>query len=295
MHFLFEPEWRYRNNAAIHSNETCVSSPSHHCKFFPKMLKIRKIKRIHTLSVLTLLLFLQPSLPAETSILYWTDQVIGDDAMAAALDGLATSAQFDSITTATSDAAFAQKIGSGDYDLGILFIQGSSTNYASIDALAQFAAAGGWAMYADWTAAADLAIANQRAAQFGFQYTGNFNQDTLTVIDPSLNSPNEIGGPIDLQSPGWFEYSFGLSVEPGEGDLLAEFGNGEAAVVRTFPGGRVMGIGLLNDVFANHAQGVDFFTNAVYAIPEPGTYAALLGALMLGGTLLRRRRSKRFS
>jgi hypothetical protein len=187
----------------------------------------------------------------QTTILYWADTVVSTDQMQAALQGLPS--QY-SVTIASGDSDFATKIGSGDYQIGILFIQGSfSSSYSSPAALDSFVANGGRAIYADWSRN------NTFAGAFDASFTGNANDSTVTVTDPRL-TPNLPSNPFSLTNPGYGIFSTGLAVLTG-GSTSATFSTAESAIIVGNNNRTIMN-GFLNDTVPSS----DLFHNEIILI-----------------------------
>jgi hypothetical protein len=234
--------------------------------------------------VLSLVVGVAKDAQASVGILYYYDYMFGPDGMAAALSSLGSNY---SVTTVSDSSEFETEIATGNYSLGIFFVQGydASVYTSAINALGSFVAGGGKAIYADWSMNSALASAN-----FGVGFTGNFNENTMTVTMPELAAGLTNPVTITTTDPGWGIYSTGLN----SGTTAATFANGETAIAVSM-GGRVTVNGFLSDTIADEATAVRLFQNSIHtvlgdanAIPEPGSLIiwSLLGGF---GVFLRRR------
>jgi len=235
--------------------------------------------------VLSLVVGMAKDSRASVGILYYQDGVVGADRMAAALSSLGANY---SVTTAINNFDFETKIATGDYSLGIFFAQ---SNYSSgytgaINALGSFVATGGKAIYADWSRNNALALAN-----FGVGFTGNTNQNTMTVSMPELAAG--LTNPVIIANTSWGVFSTGLNL----GTTAATFANSETAIAVSMDG-RVIVNGFLSDTIADVATGVQLYRNEIdtvladaNAVPEPASLIvwSLMGGL---GVCLRRRRKR---
>ena len=198
-----------------------------------------------------------PQIPAanQITILYWADFVIATDQMQAALQGLP--AQY-SVTIATDEDDFATKIASGNYQVGILFIQSAGAQtHASAAALDTFVAGGGKAIYADWSQD------DTYAAAFDAGFTSNVNDSSVTVTEPRF-LPNLPSNPFALTNPGWGVFSTGLTPLAG-GSTAATFSNAEAAIVIGNSDRTIMN-GFLNDTVPSS----DLFRNEILFLTTSG-------------------------
>jgi hypothetical protein len=182
------------------------------------------------------------------SILYYNDLVVGTDQMAQALADLSGT---HTTETALSSSDFASKLASGNYDLGILFIQNffASSYSDAISALGSFVSAGGASIFTDWSRD------DSAASLFGASYGGQINYSAFTISDPTLQ--NGVGSFVELSNPGWGTYSMGIS---SPNNLKATFSDGFGAISLV---GRSIVNGFLSDTFVNEAQGVALYTNEI--------------------------------
>src|SRR3989304_9582047 len=113
-----------------------------------------------------------------------------------------------SYVTASSASDFNTKVGTGSYDLAILFIQNYSSNGnpALYPDFHTYVAGGGKSLLADWTRNATL------GSWFGVTYTGSLNEDDVVLDAPWLQTG--IGTTMSLSNPGWGIFSMGMGT-PG--------------------------------------------------------------------------------
>ena len=201
-----------------------------------------------------LLLFVAMSARA-ADVLYFRDAPIGSDRMAEAL-----AAAGHTVTVATGADDFQTRIESGAHDLGVFFVQkhAASEYAAAIQSLSTFAAAGGRALYADWSGNTAL------AAGFGAGFTGRANARLATSVDldPAATPVPE---PIALRRTGWFRPTIGLTALDGS-SAAASFENGDAAIVRNATG-RSLVFGFLSDTPESSAvfqRGIEFVLAPVH-------------------------------
>jgi hypothetical protein len=124
-----------------------------------------------------------------------------------------------SVTTATDLTDFESKVAAGGWDLVVLMIQNSSYSTPNFNS---YVSGGGRAILADWTKDAT------RGALFGVTYTGNDNQNVITITDDLLM--RGVTNPMSLTNPGWF-VAFSMGVTGTTGFEAATFPNGDAAIV----------------------------------------------------------------
>ena len=214
------------------------------------------------------------------NVLYFRDAPIGSDRMEKAL-----AAAGHNVVVATGADDFRTQIESGAYDIGVFFVQkrAASEYEAAIQSLGAFVAAGGRALYADWSGNAAL------AAGFGAGFTGrgNLRRATLLDLDPAATPVPE---PIALRHTGWFRSTLGLVALDGSSDA-ARFENGDAAIVRGATG-RSLVFGFLSDTPESAAvfqRSVEFVLApahrpAITQLDAPNTPP--LGPVTLSGTVL---------
>lgn len=175
--------------------------------------------------LLLLALFTISMVNAQTRVLYYTDYVIGTDQMAAALVNAGCA-----VTTATSDADFQTQIATpANFDMAVYFVQNYGPVAGTANALANFVNLGKKGMYCDWSMDATT------GALFGVGFTGNTNQTSVFVSDPSLAS-GLTTNPFTISNTGWGVFSVGLVPLTGSTVSATFVGNGEPAIVRSMSG-----------------------------------------------------------
>lgn len=217
------------------------------------------------------------------SVLYYNDFVVGTDQMAQALTDLSGT---HTTETVLSSSDFASKLSTGNYDLGILFIQNFSTSSYSdaISALGSFVSGGGASIFTDWSRDASA------ASLFGASYAGQVNYNGFTVNDTNLQ--NGVGSLVALSNPGWGTFSMGLNSP----NLGATFSDGSGAISLV---GRSIVNGFLSDTFVDGAQGVALYTNEINmllgdspsAVPVPAA-VWLFGSGLVGLMGFKRKRTQ---
>jgi hypothetical protein len=182
-------------------------------------------------------------------ILYWNDLVLGTDYMGEALANIAGTYLTSIVTTATDLSDFETKVAAGGWDLVVLMIQSWIYSTPKFNA---YVSGGGRAILADWTK--DI----KRGKLFGVTYTGNDNQDVITITDDLLLSG--VTNPMSLINPGWGIFSMGLTDTAGT--VAATFPNGDAAIV-VRANRRTIINGFLTDTPMFASDGVALFENEI--------------------------------
>ena len=169
------------------------------------------------------------------NVLYFRDAPIAADRLAEAVDSLGLN-----LTVTGDPAEFQTQLASGDFEVGVFFVQNrAAADYApAIQALRDFVAGGGRALYADWSQNATL------AEGFGAGFTANVN-DPAVFLDDLQPGTTLVINPMKLRNTGWFNHAAGLTALPGS-TVAAHFSNGDAAIVRG-PNGRSLVYGFLSD------------------------------------------------
>ena len=185
-------------------------------------------------------------------ILYWIDYLIGADRMKETLVNIANTYST-STTTATDLADFENKVAAGGWDLVVLMIQGATYPTPNFNA---YVSGGGKAILADWTKDAT------RGALFGVTYTGNDNQDVITITDDLLSSG--VDNPMSLTNPGW-PVAFSRGMTRTSGTVAATFPNGNAAIV-VGENRQTMVNGFLTDTPTFASDGVGLFENEIVTV-----------------------------
>jgi len=183
-------------------------------------------------------------------ILYWVDEVMGTNYIGEALLNLANTFSV-SITAATNLPDFESKVAAGGWDLVVLSVQSSFLSFSSPNFNA-YVSKGGKAILADWTEDAT------RGALFGVTYTGNDNQNVITITDDLLLEG--VTNPMSLTSPGWGIFSMGMAGTTGI--VAATFPNGDAAIVVGAKGKTIIN-GFLADT---PTSGVALFENEILSL-----------------------------
>jgi hypothetical protein len=208
--------------------------------------------------------FVQPA----RNILYWNDYAIGTDYMGEALANIANTYST-SVTTATDLADFESKVAAGGWDLVVLMIQNAGNQ--PTPNFNTYVSGGGRAILADWTASYTEDVT--REALFGVTYTGNNNQDAITITDDLL-----LGGvinPMSLTNPGWF-VAFSMGMTSTAGTVAATFANGDAAIVVGANRKTIIN-GFLTDTPTSASDGVALFENEILTV-LPFTVTSANGA-----------------
>ncbi|MBP7507038.1 MAG: hypothetical protein KA807_04400, partial [Prolixibacteraceae bacterium] len=154
--------------------------------------------------------------PGGTALVY-VDDAFSDDKVVSEL----TSAGY-TVTVASSASDFNTRIAGGGWSLVVLFNQNYYINSSglSFTAVQNYVNGGGLMIFLSW----DSANSESWANLFGAHYTGNNNNNTLTITDPVIS--NGITNPIILTNPSWLiGFSVGLSALSGS-EVLGTFGNG---------------------------------------------------------------------
>ena len=178
------------------------------------------------------------SAPA-ANVLYFRDAAPAADQLGQALH---TSAH--TINQVPDAGTFQAELATGNYQLAVFTVlQQDAAQFApAINALGQWVAGGGRALYFDWSGNATL------AAPFQANFTSATDLQRVTVTDATL-AASLSRNPIDLRKTFWFRTSRGLAPLAG-GTVLATFENGHAAVIRG-NGGRSLVYGFASDAPAN--------------------------------------------
>lgn len=211
---------------------------------------------------------------SQTRVLYFADGISGTDYMAPALTSLGCI-----VTTVTTHAAFQTAIATpADFDVAIEFIQSNFPDPTSVTALANFMAIPGKkGMYSDWS------LNNSYAANFGANFTGNVDNNTVTITDATI-AAGLTTNPFTVYNSGWGTYSTGLVPLTG-GVVLGTFSDGEAALLSTMSGNMLV-FGFTDDATSSS----EIFVAAMnYLVPPTSgtitTSTAIMGPLCSGASL----------
>jgi hypothetical protein len=217
-------------------------------------------------------------------VLYWIDS----EPFTSAIPGAITLAGFTGVA-ATSDTDFDTKLTTGTWDAVIIAIQGnplSSFNPNILPDLTIYVNNGGRLIGTDWNPGDTSFYSLFDAAPV------DLNNSSITNDGNALF--NGIVGDISLTNPGFgiFDQSFSpLAGGTGFGPSGGGFGIIQGNSARTFL------FGPLFDTYTALSQGEQLVANALNPsanpIPEPGTFALLLGAF--GGLMLVRATKKQIS
>jgi hypothetical protein len=230
------------------------------------------------------------------AILYFVDQNMGTDEMAAALAALSAT---DTTTVASSPLDFAAKIASGSYDLGIFSQQvfadfanpyTNGTDFSTaLSALATFVSSGGKAIVDTWN---PNILPSSYVSAFGANYTGATNEPAVSMT--SFNSG--VTNPVSLSNPGYVTFSTGMTLAAITGTSIAgtfPF-DGEAAVI-VGNGGKSIVNGFLNDTAGTpgeqiYENEINTLLPPVHGAPEPSSWSLIaLGISLIGYARLRPR------
>jgi subtilisin family serine protease len=153
------------------------------------------------------------------------------------------------VTQVDNYPSFESAIASDSWDLVIMMNQ--DMEVGDIPNFLAYVAGGGRAILTDWSQSDPLGSA------FGVGYTGNDNQEPVTITDSDLSVglPN----PLSLVNPGWSAFSMGMSTTE---TVLATFPNGDAAVVLGNEG-RTAAVGFLNDTIPTDVNAIQFYENII--------------------------------
>lgn len=188
---------------------------------------------------------------ANSTILYWTDGVMGTDHMKQAIANIGdTYSTF--ATTAASLADFESKINTGTWDLVVLMVQ---EGFPATPKFNSYVSGGGRAILTDWEKDAT------RGALFGVTYTGHDNQDAVTITEDLFF--RDVSNPMSLTSPGWSVFSMGMAT--GSGTVAATFPNGNPAIV-VGGNGKTIVNGFLTDTPTSASDGVTLFENEILTL-----------------------------
>ena len=208
---------------------------------------------------------LSPQATTSANVLYFIDYSLGTDSFAMALSSLGIS------PTTTNDASeFNTLLQAGGWDLVIALQRNypSASLYAS--SLGAYVAAGGKAIYSDWTADATV------LGSFGAAATGSLNFLSISPGGSAIWST--LPSPVALLNPGWGIYATGLS-PIGDGVVDGTYENGDAAVI-VANAGRTIINGTLQDSYNDPNQGIQIAINEIGYLLTPPVTSALKGTIV---------------
>ena len=194
----------------------------------------------------------------EKTALYYCDSNSGTNLAPAALEALGFA-----ITYADDWDDFNTKLEDGNFDLVILLNHGDTLE-ANDDLIAAYINGGGRVVFTSYNIYDQLVI--DVAALFWAEYTGDINENDLTITDPRLAAG--LPDPIQLINPHWSIYSTCMSTDSGVS--LASFANDTDAVILGNDG-RTAILGFLADTL-DEEYGQQFFENLfglVTSLGEP--------------------------
>jgi hypothetical protein len=215
------------------------------------------------------------SAASATSVLYRVDFDVGTNDMAGALATLGYT-----VTTTDSDlSGFTLS----DFDIVVYANQGNTIPGGDVTTLESYIADGGRLIFTDWRTG--------NPSNLGGDIGAGFNQTSLTV--GSLFDSG-IANPITLSNPGWGIFSTDLVATTAM--VAGTWGNGAAAILvgnggRTIWNGFLFDTGVGEQLFINQLTYlVDGGNGGIGVIPEPASWALMIGGFGLVGFALRRRR-----
>lgn len=208
---------------------------------------------------------LSPQATSAVNVLYFVDFSLGTDSFAMALSSLGIS------PTITNDATeFNTLLQAGGWDLVIALQQNYSATSSYASSLSAYVAAGGKAIYSDWTSDAAM------LGSFGAAATGSLNFLSITPTSSAIWS--SLTSPIALLNPGWGIYAVGLS-PIGDGAADGTYENGDAAVI-VANAGRTIVNGTLQDSYNDPNQGIQIAINEINYLLTPPVASVLKGTII---------------
>ncbi|MFP4380136.1 MAG: S8 family serine peptidase [Candidatus Sumerlaeia bacterium] len=152
---------------------------------------------------------------SDKACLYYADNCLGDNHLLTALQN-----QGYTVTEAASWTDFNSQLDPAAYPLAVALNQADS-NELDLEVAADYMARNGRMIVNDWRRN------SAQGALFGASYTGNMN---LTPLTPGSLINSGLGGSVVLEGRGY--RTWGVGMEPtSEGQTIASFANGEAAVI----------------------------------------------------------------
>jgi hypothetical protein len=197
-------------------------------------------------------------------ILFYRDLALGDDVFDDALANLGLGGD---VTFTDNPSVFADLLDDQGWGCVIALNQNGGGSSIFGTALAAYVAAGGRAIFTDWT----LNFSGLTALYDAFEVAGtgdaNENQQPITTDGNAIWAG--VPAVVGLTNPGWRIWSFGLA-PVGGGVGTGTFPNGDAAVM-IGNGGSTAFNGFLSDTFTVTAEGIQIAENQINEIcfPEP--------------------------
>ncbi|MBI5143257.1 MAG: PEP-CTERM sorting domain-containing protein [Nitrospirae bacterium] len=209
---------------------------------------------------------------ADATVLYWADWNFGANPFPQAMNELGIT-----YVNAVSNDDFNAKLGSTNWELAVLLLQGDFHGSAEFSNIPAYLGGGGRMIFTDWYKDTTM------ASWFGVNYTSDENMSAVAIADAYLQTG--VGASIDLANPGnnWVTWSMGMSVTSASS--AAFFPNGDTAIAVT-PTGSIIN-GMMKDTFADYGKGLQLAKNeltygqAAIPVPEPSTL--VLSIIGLGG------------
>ncbi len=198
--------------------------------------------------------FLLKSASTTSDALVYNDMAHHNDGV---VDGLAAKGY--TVTFAANWTDFDTKLASGGYEIAVAFKQNQGGIPFDLAIAQTYIIGGGKMIFATWQS--DVS----HAAMFNAGFSGSMNHGSVLITDPGLASG--ITNPITLTDPGWGTHSLGLTALAG-GEVLAQFNDGHAAIVRGNSGNTLM-LGYLSDT-PPQSEDQMIFENCIDAIMGDG-------------------------
>lgn len=208
-----------------------------------------------------------PYFVSDNKVLYFCDQNEGDNPFPTALSQLSLNT-----TTATSYSDFETKVGTGEYQLVIAFIQnynpGGGTRPSSLPNFESFLNSGGKAIFTDWYQQSRM------ATYFGVIYA---DPDAGTSCSTGCNDPEvaitasflktAVGDVMSIRDPGWTVFAYGMTLN-GAQEAAHYTSNGYVAIAYTE--NRIIN-GPLKDTFQDFSEGLELAKAEINRLNTPSS------------------------